>query len=162
MFVHGFTTADNIVKDLAKVFTTGDFLEAENNYELVYPDPSTQTGATAEEKLEAALDSIEDIFTIKMTPKNTRRWIKKEPQTVDEGATITVDSTILTGGGTRVYVRDKKYYLYLKKDDGELDILEYRIVDDKTIEVNESLVGKQVLVDYEKPVGRIHLLCKIL
>ena len=152
MFVHGFTTADNIVKDLAKVFTTGDFLEAENNYELVYPDPSTQTGANAEEKLEAALDSIEDIFTIKMTPKTTRRWIKKEPQTVDEGATITVNSTILTGGGTRVYVRDKKYYLYLKKDDGELDIMEYKIVDDNTIEVNESLVGKQVLVDYEKPV----------
>lgn len=151
-YVHGFTTADNIVKDLARALTTGDALVEENNWTLVYPNPNDMEGENAEERLEAALQSVTDKFTVKVQPKIIKQWIKKEPHTIDEDGIITVNNVMAAGGGTRIYVRDKKYYLYLKKGEGELDLMEYRIVDEETIQCNEALAGKQVLVDYEKEV----------
>lgn len=138
MYVHGFTTSEDILKDLATVFTTGDYIKPENNWTLVYP---------------ASLKDIDDSFVIKGEPKITKKWVKKEMQTVDNEGIITVSNSMAAGGGTRVYVRDKKYYLYLNKDvNAELDIMEYKVTGEDTIEVNEALIGKQVLVDYEKEV----------
>ena len=135
-YVHGFTTADNILKDLATVFTTGDALVEENNWKLVYPED---------------IDSITDKCCFELKPVTTRQWVKREPQVVTNGV-ITVKHNFAEKPGTRVFVRDKKYYLYLKKDDSPLDIMEYRISGPNTIEVNPVLNNKQVLVDYEKAV----------
>ena len=136
-YVHGFTTSDNVLKDLATAFSAGDALNNANNWSIVYP-----TGG---------VDSIVDKVAFKVQPHMLTQWVKKEPQVVSTG-NITVTNTIAIGGGTRVYVRDKKYFLYLTESTGALDIMEYRIKDNKTIEVNVALNGKQVLVDYEKVV----------
>lgn len=137
-YIHGFTTADTFVKDIADKLTTGDALVAENNWTLVYPT----TG----------LVDVADKAVFKVQPKITKQWVKKEPQTIT-GGVITVTNTMANGGGTRVYVRDKKYYLYLQKDtNATLDIMEYKITGANTIAVNAALEGKDVLVDYEKEV----------
>ena len=151
-YVHGFTTADNIVRDLVTQLTTGDKLVATNNWTLVYPDPANASGDTNEEKLINALAGITDTATLKVNPKITKQWVKKFPAVITDGE-ITLNDPIAPGGGTRVYVRDKKYYLYLNKDpEATLDIMEYKITSPTTIEVNPVLNGKQVLVDFEKTV----------
>ncbi len=137
-YIHGFTTADTFVKDIAEQLSTGDVLVAENNWTLVYPT----TG----------LGDVVDKAVFQVQPKLTKQWVKKEPQTITSN-TITVNNTFANGGGTRVYVRDKKYYLYLQKDSGAaLDLMEYKITGTNTIETHSALEGKDVLVDYEKQV----------
>lgn len=137
MYVHGFTTAENVVKDLATVLTTGDIINPSNNWELVYPT-------------ELSLVTNEAVF--KVSPFTDKVWVKKEVTTVSSGK-ITLANDIVPGGGTRVFVKDKKYYLYLKKDNGDPDVMEYKITGSKEITVHTTLEGKTVIVDYEKPTN---------
>jgi hypothetical protein len=152
-YIHGFTTADNIVKDLVTQMCTGDKLVNTNNWTLVNPDPTTATGADAAAKLANALASITTKATVKASPTIKKQWVKKAPFIVTNGK-ITLSDSIAAGGGTRVYVRDKKYFLYLQKDStvASLDLMEYKVNTATEIEVNVALNGKQVLVDYEKVV----------
>lgn len=136
-YIKGFTTAGTIVKDLATLLTTGDTLNPTNNWELVYPTD---------------LASVDRIATLKVKPLTTKQWVKKELKTVTSGK-ITLTDGLAQDATTRVFVRDKKYYLYLKEDEGALDIMEYRIFNGTTLEVNAALNGKQVLVSYEKAVN---------
>lgn len=136
-YVHGFTTAENVLKDLARALTAGDVLTPENNWTLVYPV--------------GGVEAIADAATLKVQPKILKQWVKKEPQTVTSGK-ITVEGPMAEKGGTRVFVRDKKYYLYLKKEAGVPDLMEYRVLNDREIEVNPALEGKRILADYEKKV----------
>ena len=141
-YIHGYTTADDIVKDLVTQLCTGDTLVPENNWTLINP--------ASEGDVEAALESITNKAVIKATTKIKKKWIKREPVTVSDGE-ISLDKPIAEGGGTRVFVRDKKYNLFLTEKE-PIDIMEYMITDESTISVNSSLNGKQVLVDYETPV----------
>ena len=141
-YIRDYTTADTIVKDLTTKLCTGDELIPSNNWTLINPEPG--------EDLEAALESITNMAVVKATTKIYKKWVKREPATVDSG-TITLDKPIVSGGGTRVFVRDKKYNLFLTESE-TVDIMEYRISGESTIAVNDSLEGKQVLVDYETPV----------
>lgn len=141
-YIRDYTTADTIVKDLTTKLCTGDELVPSNNWTLINPAPG--------EDLEAALSSITNKAVVKATTTVNKKWVKREPVTVTSG-TITLDKPIITDGGTRVFVRDKKYHLFLT-DLETLDVMEYRISGTSEIEVNESLNGKQVLVDYETPV----------
>lgn len=154
MYIHGFTTSKDILKDLATVFTKGDTIVPQNNWKLVNPGPTTQAGSTDDEKLEAAIASITDTFTLKVQPKITKQWVKKELATIDEDGLIHINNsnTLADAGGTRIYVRDKKYFLYLAQEATTLDVMEYKKVDNKTLQVNTVLAGKDVLIDYEKAV----------
>lgn len=154
-YIHGFTTADTIVKDIVTQLVTGDVLNTANNWTLVSPDPATSTGATPEEKLANALAGITTKAAMKINPHITRQWVKRYPTTITAGK-ITIPDNMVANGGTRVFVRDKKYFLYLQKNTGaSLDLMEYKINSATEIEVNPALNGKQVLVDYEKVVDII-------
>lgn len=137
MYLHGFTTAGTIVKDLATVLTTGDTINPDNNWELVYP---------------ATLDEITNMFVIKAKPVTEKLWVKKEPQNI-VGGKITLTDSIAPNGNTRVYIADKKIYLYLKKSEGSPDVMEYTITGTNEITVNSAWEGKKAIVDYEKPVS---------
>lgn len=137
MYLHGFTTAGTIVKDLATVLTTGDTINPDNNWELVYP---------------ATLDEITNMFVIKAKPVTEKLWVKKEPQNI-VGGKITLTNSIAPNGNTRVYIADKKIYLYLKKSGGSPDVMEYTITGTNEITVNSAWEGKKAIVDYEKPVS---------
>lgn len=141
-YIHGYTTAANIVKDIVTKLCTGDELNPSNNWTLVNPSPSGG--------LEAALNGITNKAVVKASTTIDKQWVKREPQTVTDGV-ITLENDIAEGGGTRVFVRDKKYNLYLTEAE-EIDITEYKITGDNEITVNPALEGKQVLVDYETPV----------
>jgi len=137
MYVHSFTTSENVVKDLAETLTAGDTLDASNNWALVYPV--------------GGIGSVTNEVVLQVSPEKRGIWVKKEPQTVASGGVITVNHDIAPDANCRLYVRDKKYYLYRQNDDSvSLDIMEYRISGSNTLEVHSSLVGKEVLVNYEK------------
>jgi hypothetical protein len=136
MYIHGYSTSANIVKDLATVLTTGDLLVPTNNWTLVDP---------------VLIGDVVDSAVLKASTKVLKEWVKREAKTIATGA-ITLTNTLATGGGTRVYIKDKKYYLYLKEDAGNLDLMEYR-VNGNTLEFNTALNGKDILVSYEKTVN---------
>ncbi len=104
-YIRDYTTADTIIKDLVTKLCTGDELVPSNNWTLINPAPGGD--------LEEALDGITNMAVVKASTKVTKKWVKREPVTVSAG-TITLSKAIAAGGGTRVFVRDKKYNLFLK------------------------------------------------
>lgn len=136
MYVHGFTTAKDIVKDLVTALTTGDTLTPENNWTLVEP---------------ADLAEVTNTAVLKVQPKVTKKWVKKEPLTIADGE-VTLTNTLAPKGGTRVFVRDKKYNLSLQKEGTTPDVMEYVVLADNKLKFNAALNGKQILVDYEMVV----------
>jgi len=141
-YIRDYTTADTIIKDLVTKLCTGDELVPSNNWTLINPAPGGD--------LEEALDGITNMAVVKASTKVTKKWVKREPVTVSAG-TITLSKAIATGGGTRVFVRDKKYNLFLTESSSP-DVMEYKVSDASTLTVNVALNGKQVLVDYETTV----------
>lgn len=137
-YIHGFTNPANILKDLATALTTGDTLKPENNWRIVYP---------------SSVDQITNKVIFKVQPVTTTLWVKKEPHVVENGK-ITLNNNI--AGNIRVYVVDKKYYLYWNKHSSTPDVSEFVVSGARELTVHIALNGKQVLVDYEKPVNIVH------
>jgi hypothetical protein len=141
--IKGYTTAEDIVKDLITQLCTGDLLDNTNNWTLINPDP--------DEDLSAALETITNKAVVKASTKILKQWVKRESQIISEGS-ITVNDTMASDAQIRVFVRDKKYNLHRDDNASELDIMEYKKTGDTAISVNTALNGKEVLVDYEKTV----------
>jgi len=137
-YIHGFTNPKNILKDLATALTTGDVLNPDNNWQLVYP---------------SSLDEITNKFVVKAQPVTDKLWVKNEPHTILNNK-VTLNNTI--AGNIRVYVLDKKYYLYWKKSGGTPDVMEFVVSGAKELTFHPSLEGKKILVSYEKPVSIVH------
>lgn len=135
MHINGKTTAATIVKDIASAITTGDVLTPANNWTLVYPP---------------LLTDITNKAVVKATTKIEKKWVYQELKTITDGS-ITFTNTLAVGGLTRVMVKDKKYFLYLREEAGTLDTMEYR-VNGNNLDFHTALNGKEVLVDYEKVV----------
>lgn len=162
-YIHGFTTAKHVLKDLALAMTTGDKLTPSNNWDLIYPDPSTSLEATTELKVKDILGFEDDTTVIskiclKAKTKLAKHWIKQEPLTfaidTDTKCKVQTNSPISVGGGTRIFVRGSKMHLYLKTTAGEPDVNEYIILSNDTagkgvIQTHTALASKEVLVDYE-------------
>jgi hypothetical protein len=230
-YVHGYTTADNVLLDLTKVLGAGDKLTPANNWKVVYPanalnmnlELTITAGASASGNVTVTIDSVKsfsvavtsgdtssavatkiataidadadytatavgsvvtiasvatkvdakpafngastgvigsvaengsivDEVVFQVNPEFDKVWVKQEPQTISVDGKITLTFDLATDAGTRVYVRDKKYHLYLTegKTQAELDIMEYEVTGTKELTVNVALAGKEVLVDYEK------------
>ena len=171
-YVHGFSTAKHILKDLALQITTGDLINTENNWDLAYPVPVSQTVSDKQTILGANDDGqVINKVVLKCKTKLGKIWEKKKELVVEAGTgamlnfgVITLPTSIYTTtvqgnttlGGARVYVKDKKYSLYRISDvsgeGAELDALEFHAhpASPTKIYVNKVLVGKTVLVDYEK------------
>jgi hypothetical protein len=140
-YMHGFTTAQDILKDLAKTLTTGgaNFGGVADNWTIFTP---------------ATVEEITDEVVFKLNTVTDKVWVKRELiSAVATGGIITVSKDIL--GSVRVLIVDgaKKFYLYrLKNDMGDPGVFEYKVdsADKTKIIVNDALVGKKAYIDYEK------------
>lgn len=139
MYLHGFSSASTIIKDLATKLTTGALTTTDN---WVLADPASVTEVT-------------NVAVLKATVNLGKKWIKKEAVTASEAGKISTSLGIFewtsNGGGTRVYVKDKRMYLYLKTGTGTPDVTEYTVTGTKEITVNTQFASMALLVDYESP-----------
>lgn len=150
MYVHGFTTADNILIDLDKALTTG---VTGDEWTKVYP---------AESNI-----SITNKVVFKVDTNFDRKWLYKETHTVPDASNgvcsvpLSSSKNVAFNGGTRIIVRDdsatvrKKYNLYLKPNaiQGDIpDVIEYYISPNgrDSIILNPAMAGKTIYVDYEE------------
>ena len=136
------TKPSTIITDLATKMTTGDPLYTNDFWTLAYP---------------ATLGDITNKAVLKATTTVDKLWVKKKQFTIVDDGTTNYGKVELTGGDTladletvRVYIRNMKTNLYLKKDSGDPSVFEFKVLDDTTLQFNKGLISANILVDYEK------------
>lgn len=151
-YVRGYTSSDNVLKDLAAVLTTGAYnFDPTDNLSLLYPLDVTE---------------ITDYFILNVRPLIDRTWVKREVVEVIEEmdgdlptgyGIATLNNLVAVRGNTRVQLvdSDRRISLYLNPDTssaftGSPDPLSYVITGDRSsIKVDGSIIGKELSVDYE-------------